>query len=837
MANLISFADGNFTAAGSWEVADTTSANVSTSTSSTALTVATQDSTAFTPGAITVDGIAVKLGSRASGTPTNTITVTLRNTTAGADVKSVTANVSDLPVCDTTQREGGWHFFRFDASTLLIAGNNYVVRCNLSATTTAVSLMTDGTAANWQRLLRVTTTQAPAAGDDMFGVGEFDGSSNPAGVVTRAHTMNSTAATDYGSANTSFEVPAYSLSKGYTLTNGTTAATNYILRVSGHITTYANGTLNIGTTGTPIPRDSSAIYELDCAVDGDFALTVRNLSTWSAQGLSRTSGKNIFFALLNTDEAAGQTTLGVDTDTGWLNGDEVAIGSTTRTASEREQRTMNADAGASSISVSAGLTNAHSGTSPTQAEVILLTRNVKVRSVTSGVTASIDIRPTATVDVDWVEFRRIGTSGADPENAFTINTTTGSCNVQFSSSWESEGNAFEMLGAAVDNFTLSNNVVYAPTALGFSTPATTGTTWTISNNIVIGSTTAFSLTDAGGTITGNRASSCSTQGFSIADSTSTVYGTISGNIAHSTAGAGFVFSQPFHNVSMGSFTAWRNSGPGIQFNMTGAMSSVTIDTISAFGNTTHNIQFGSGVTFTHKVLLKAVTSNGDSTFATTNGIQFNTAAVSYYELEIENSNFSTASGILTAHTNDINLPVVAVITKIILRSTILAAATEIANTSNLRYGARISKQRADQTDATHNTLTAVGSITHDTSVFRSSSPSERLTPTSATLALKLKGGERLVAVADTKTITITAYVRKDGTYAGNAARLMLKANPALGVNSDTVIDTHSAAADTWEELTGTTAAAIDNGVFTFYVDCDGSAGNIYDDDWNAVQSI
>lgn len=836
MARKISLADGNLTTAGSWADADTTSANVSTSTSSTALTVATQDSTAFTPGAITVDGIAVKLASRAAGAPTNTITVTLRNTTAGADVKSVTANVSDLPECGTTQREGGWHFFRFDASTLLIAGNNYTVRCNLSATTTAVSLMTDGTAANWQRLLRTTTTGAPGAGDDMFGVGEFDGSSNPAGVVTRSHTMDSTAATDYGSANTSIEVPAYSLSKGYTLSSGTTAATNYILRLSGNMAVYANGTLNIGTTGTPVPRDGSSILEFDCGTDGDFGLIVHNLGTFNGQGLSRTSGKNVVSCLLNTDEAAGQTTWGVDTDTGWLNGDEVAIGSTTRTNGEREQRTMNADAGASSIQVSSGLTNAHSGTSPTQAEVILLTRNVKLRSVTSGVTAYADMRPTATVDMDWVELRRIGTSGADPKNAFTFNTTTGSVNIQFCSSWESEGQAFKGVGSAVNNFTISSCTIYAPTSTGFTIPATSGTTWTLSGNIVIGSTTAYSLTDCGGTITSNRASSCTSGGFNFNDSTTAQYGTISGNIAHSTAGAGIVFSQPFQDSTIGSLTSWRNSGVGLQFNMTGAMSNVLLDTISVFGNTTHNIQFGSGLTFTKGVILRSVTSNGDSTFATTNGLQFNSSNVTYVELAIENSNFSTASGILVAHTTDIVLPVVAVIAEIYLRSTILAAATEISNTTNLRYLSRISKQRADQVDATHNTLTAVGSITYDTSVFRTAAPSERLTPTSATASLKLKGGLRHVAVRDTKTITITAYVRKDGSYAGNAARLMLKANPALGVNSDTVIDTHTAAANTWEQLTGTTAAAIDDGVFTFYVDCDGSAGNIYDDDWSAEQS-
>jgi hypothetical protein len=80
-------------------------------------------------------------------------------------------------------------------------------------------------------------------------------------------------------------------------------------------------------------------------------------------------------------------------------------------------------------------------------------------------------------------------------------------------------------------------------------------------------------------------------------------------------------------------------------------------------------------------------------------------------------------------------------------------------------------------------------------------------------------------------VNISAYVRKSAAYTGSAPRLMQRANPAIGVLVDTVIDTHSAAADTWEQLSGTTAAASEDGVCEFFVDCDGALGIVYADDW------
>ena len=89
-----------------------------------------------------------------------------------------------------------------------------------------------------------------------------------------------------------------------------------------------------GTTGTPMPRDSSGHIDFDSGTNVDFGLVIRNLGTWNIQGQSRTSGKDIDRCKLNTDEAIASTSLGVDTDTGWLDNDEIGVATTTQTAAQ-----------------------------------------------------------------------------------------------------------------------------------------------------------------------------------------------------------------------------------------------------------------------------------------------------------------------------------------------------------------------------------------------------------------------------------------------------------------------------------------------------------------------
>ena len=141
MANLIALTDGNLTAAGSWAVADTTSASIAGLSFGTAPTTAgpSADSNAFTPGAITIDGILLELQDRRG--VTGTCTVTLRNDTAGSDVASVTINMSDLPPENTVITApgvaGSWHFFYLGVQVLLPATDYKVRVVNSEAGTAA----------------------------------------------------------------------------------------------------------------------------------------------------------------------------------------------------------------------------------------------------------------------------------------------------------------------------------------------------------------------------------------------------------------------------------------------------------------------------------------------------------------------------------------------------------------------------------------------------------------------------------------------------------------------------------------------------------------------------
>lgn len=86
--------------------------------------------------------------------------------------------------------------------------------------------------------------------------------------------------------------------------------------------------------------------------------------------------------------------------------------------------------------------------------------------------------------------------------------------------------------------------------------------------------------------------------------------------------------------------------------------------------------------------------------------------------------------------------------------------------------------------------------------------------------------------ADLLAMGCDVYVRKDNGYNGNAPRLMLARNDGLGVTAETVIATSNLVSiDTWYSVSGSLPVATDDGVYEVYVDCNGTVGNIYVDDW------
>jgi hypothetical protein len=838
VAVVASIATGNWLTAGTWGLVDSASYSNSETTGATPPTSsgATSRSNAFTPAAGTIDAYGIKFRNRTGTTGTMTVAIILDSDNSVQ--KTVTINMSDLPPATTAALDGGWIIFK-PASGLVVDGLTAYKIDIITSSSNQASVFSSATN-NWSRLLITSTTQAPVAGDDMIVAGNWT-----AAATSNAYTvtMNETAATDYGSNTTSPVTPALAICQNGTLTYNSGSAANPLLRLSGHAIVYSGGTLNIGTTGTPIPRDSSAVLEFDSTTDGGHGLIGRNGSIVNIQGLSRTSGKNIVSCKLNTDEAINSTSLGVDTDTGWLDNDWIAVASTTLTRTQCEAGQLNGNAGASTLTVNSfggaggGLASAHSGTSPTQAEVILLTRNVAIRSVSSTLVAYVHFGATAVVDIDWAQFFALG-QNATNQRGIEVVTSTGSFSMQYSSIDFTEDFGFYVTGGSVNNIEFSNNVIWnAPAISGDSivvANATSGTNIVFNNNIVMkGSGQGFWLGDNGITITNNTVAANSSNGFYFQEPNR--LGTVSGNTAHSCGGAGAEFNANAISGVFSDFTAWRNSAAGIA--LPNRVIDFTIDSPVCFGNSTYNIfynnQDGMVLYINNPVL------NGDTSFATTYGL-FGDGWL--HTIDIVNGDFSTVAGIKTAHTTDIQVfgPVMS------LTNTKLGAATQFGATPTGPGAPHIvwTSQRHNGTAGDHRTYMESGMVQTDSVIYHTAAPSQRCTPklTTPKLASAFRKRGILAAVADTETVTVSVWVRKSIAgdpsgflYAGNQPRLIVRANPAIGLDVDTVLDTMTVAdnSGTWEELTGTTPAATDDGAFEFVVDCDGTSGAwINVDDWS-----
>lgn len=831
MAQLLSIATGNASAAGTWGLVDATSFNSSTETA-VALTTSRVGATTFTPGAITVAGIAVKLAVR-TGT-TGTITVDLDQGGSLVTGTDVTINVSDLPVAATADLNGGWHYFQFASPVTLLAATAYAVKCKTSSSS-QVSLFATS-ASNWSRCLVTTTTQAPVAGDNMIVCGKYTG----AGASTSyTVTWDITATTDFGSAPTaanSLLAPGICVCNKGTLSIGTTAATNYNMKMSNSIIVYTGGVLNFGTTGTPIPRDSSFQLQFDCGANVDYGLIIRNLGTWNSPGLSRTSGKNIYYCKLNTDEAANSTSLGVDTDTGWLDNDEIVVASTTRTVGDSEIGTLNGNAGASSLTVDGfagtggGLLVAHSGTSPTQAEVILLTRNIKVIGASATLQAYIRIHATSTVDVDWTEFKWLG-SATTNKRGIDVLTTTGSCSFNYCSfrNFEVASSVISCTNSSGSSATNFTNCVIWKNALWLIIAVNANTPLTITGCIFISQITnsnpvSISLWHI--TFTYNTFVSFTQPVIANATTGAQVTGTFSNLTFHSssTQNANITYTI---GGTFSDWTIWRCS----YFNIDGQLNFTYINPV-IFGCSSYAI--GTSSNYAIGTIIGGVFS-GDSSFSTPHGIG---NSYQYGDFKFINCTFGVVSGIKTAFTSaDILLNSTICALKLNFINCILASSTEVSGQSSLLEPLYISSQKHDQTANLHKLWKKYGTITIETTTTQAGAASMKMTPNSASNKLQSVGpfGGFKVAVTSGQTCTPSVYVYEDGSYNGARARLIVLRNDVLGITADTVLDTATAASDAaWEALTGTTAAVTDSGTLEFIVDCDGTAGNLFVDTFSAT---
>lgn len=825
MANLIACANGNLTSASSWGLVDSGS-TLDSEAASTALSLSYVNSAVFVPGAITVDGIAVKLLNRVVS-PSGTISLNLRNTTGSLDIATVTINVSDIPADSVTNNNGGWVFFKFSAPVLLIAATNYVVQLKASAGS-GVSAYRDATAGNWSRMLRTTTTQAPAAGDQMLVCGEWTAAAT---VTGRTITMDQTSlATSYGNLN---------ICLGGTLTWGTTASTNYALSLAGNLNIYGGGTWNMGTSGTPMPSTSSAVLEFNCGSNVQYGCEIYGGSiNFYGNPLSNVKAK------LGADASAAATALTTDISTGWKNGDEIAIAPTTRTASEGEKKTLGADASGTSIPTIAALTNAHGGNSTTkvQAELANLTRNVKIRGVSTSLQAYFNIRTPAVFTAQYAEFYQLGSATANKRGinlASAVTTVTGSYNISYCSFHDFIVTSSEGLFIGVNNATyliqISNCIYYNTNEAGiYCSASTTNPSSFIDGCVfILNVTTAAALMHfafgfipfTNNAVSGSQATSA-TGGVYIG-SIPNGLGLLDGCNIHSNNAGGIYSNMGSTSVlEFTNLTLWRNGTAGMTWPGQASISSnrVTWRGCLFFGNANAgivinpssynnndlsflNCTFDAGVTLTQPV---GVQANGSSSGGT---------------LTLDGCSFGATNVHATADVQN------AMHMKVTERNTVMASTTEYSNTNtSIGPTGYIAAERHDGTTGNHITRYRNGIVQIDTTIY-DTTPSQRMTPNSnASLAYKLRSAPIRVPIGSGQTINISVKVRQsvvgDGaTYNGNFPRLILMANGALGVTADVVAATGSAAGQgAFETLSYTSPTAGEDGVLTFYVDCDGTTG-------------
>ena len=875
MANLISTANGNLTAAATWgtvtgaEGASSPALIEPATVLSTTLSAASQNSQSFTPAAVIIDGVSIKLASRAAGTPTNTMTVTLFNVTTAAVAQAVTVNVSDLAECTVADLDGGWYFFKFAATHTPNGTDQYQIRVLLSATTTAVALWRDNTVANWLRMLRTTTTGAPAAGTNMHVMGEFDGASNPATTSTRLVVMDSVAATDYGSANiiATRTSSALSVCNRGTVVYDTVAATAYILRLSGNVNVYSGGDFHIGDTGAEMPRDSSAVLEFDCTADAAFGLMVRTGGAFTAYGLSRTVAKDVSDCRFSASAVATDTTLNVDADTGWLSGDEIGIAPTGVITSEQEQRTLNANAGATSMVITAGLTNGHLGAGDYFGEIVLLTRNVRIRSTSATFMSVFDFAATTTIVCSWVSFRYMSSTTA----VATIRPGSGAVVLDRCVVADGEAGLSVATTALGGTCTLTHLTIFIVSGLttGLNIAATTGA-WLLTDLIVIRTASTVSdgvtLSDVGGTI-GNLSISGAGGAGSFAglawleaavESANGPTQPIAGTWRfHSNGGSGFRIGASTRDITFPRTEVWHNAIRGLRVESGIHMENVEFDGGFWLGNGAGAGEEPTGILFSemnplNDVRFRAIDIAADTLKSSHWGVLFDHGGIVASNIQFIDCNFSQTSGtrrqVSVADIGCIadvapgGMCVQGIATNCTFNSSGVPVsfyyAPGVTPTRDSKYS-HVRIPMFGGVATAHRTYSARGTFLINTSVF-DVTPSLEIQPIEGAAVpvdsnAFQPGWGFLVPVLSGQTVTVSVKVQKSAGYNGSTEpQLVLLANPQIGIASDAVIDTLSIGSGSFETLTGVTAAASADGVMEFIVRCYGTAGSIYVDTWSAA---
>lgn len=579
---------------------------------------------------------------------------------------------------------------------------------------------------------------------------------------------------------------AYAITINGKLQYLSTAAIDHVFRCKGDLVNAAGGAIEIGTVANPIPAARTFTIELNYSgvlADGKYGL--KNSGDMVLQG--DPTRITVTKCMLNADAAVNDNALTTDVATGWKDNDDIAIASTTRTWSQAENGKMNGDAVGNALTidgfggVGGGLANAHSGTSPTQAEIINLTRNVKVTSFNTGFRGYVCCYSGSTSDVDYVEFYMIGYNTTYKHGIEIRTTAADATNFAYCSVWGKATSNYSFYLYYAQNVVIDNCVIYD---IDEEFYLDYGSTNTITNSILMKINDygfyAYQETDL--TFDNNVITSC--YGWSVFIRFKTP-ASFNNNLIHSGKTYG-LYWQAIPSGVIQNLTIYRQNGVG--FYLYESLN-LEVDTLTLFGNTLYNLYLsGSG-----SVDMDNAELSGDSSFATPYGAYLvrNTAGTVVFK----NSDFGLTSGIKVSHTTGDIAFATNKYGEIVCINTKLQSTTPIYAIQNSAFGSYVQCEDLNQTQYNDKAWYKYGIVVRDSTTFKTGSYAMRFDQFWA--ADDWLDYEVEIPVKDGEGVVVSAWLRKNASYT-SANRPKIKLSE-MGITATE--DQMSNVTDTWEKVT------------------------------------
>jgi hypothetical protein len=728
-----------------------------------------------------------------------------------------------------------WTFFKFGTPLTADGGSDYRIGVKVSNVSAPFTIYRSSSTSDWARIIVTDNAATPAAGDQLFILGGKTGSGTGESVEV---TMNQTAVTSYG--NTI-------IASGGKLIYGTSASTNYIMETTGKIEIFANGFFWMGNSSTPIPATSTATLLINCASSNQFWINVKAYGELQFVGSPRTSGKPVYLANLTSNTTVGASVFNVDVDTGWLNGDRIYVGTSTRNFSQTEIFTVSST-NSSSITINETAAYVHTTNTVIGTPIINITRNVRFGATNPTYKSSLIQEHYSTSVIRWAHFNALGHSYFSPAFGFYSSLNQAPTSIEVTHSTFETCNGYAVSVSAPQNsnlhstnFNFGNNCFAncgneggASTQLLYFTGNTTGTganTITLRNIIFIRNNSTNGGSGIFLDVVKNvNIANCIVNGFG--SSTLGIY-TRPSNAR--------VNNQIDINVE-NCILQGVGHGVGIQAGSayTGVVRYANCDINLTVQNAIRDLSYGTflfenirsyGCAIFMLLYVGALVKMSNAIVANVSSFSSGTL-VSYQGgyLEVHNSSFDGFT------TGNFITPIGTTPGKILYSNVLFSnITTEVGNFDIIDDSFSIQSFKHDQTTDNHIIFKTTGRVQRDTTIFNVSSPSIRITPNNA--IIKIKSHPVTVPVSVGQSLTVSVKVRKsqagDGAaYNGSEPRLIVIENRGANISSNTVLDTMTYSNSSWETLTGTTPVASSNSAFEFVVDCDGTAGWINIDDWD-----